>query len=466
MYRYVTRRLNFFSVETQFIQFVMGLFFRFASPPRSQASDLSAKRRIFVGRVEELCRLRELTRAYVKAERDGGLVLIQGHQGLGKSALLLHYVTSLAATSDGAPLTVWPIQGLDTGVSQPWGAWRTSWFLSLVEAAFLARGLSRRALHLLQDVVPQLDVGLMAQAGGGRGRDDGESNCGEEAEADRAMETIQAICDVMQLGVDALRDLGGGGRALMVIDDCHFLDALSLQAVHNVRARVTPLLLVVGLRPQSGERGAPDAQAAPGSSAVHSGVSAAGHSQHHAPALIFERHDATLQLSLCPFSKEEACELAHLRLASDGSLALDAPLPDDLEAALAAGGGHPLYVCEIILLWRAARRECCEAEGPGCDGPSSSMLRSLVSEGAGGHFIGLAGGCPSGLVHLVQVSHVVVGRARCNPPVIFARITRARTCGACAPLYHLLTTPRSQFRGRSASTLFRWTPGWPSRWPP
>lgn len=194
-----------------------------------------------VGREAEQAALAEALAA--PAAGRSATVVIEGAAGMGKS-LLMHELADQAAAQPGTlvlsgggdaieqstPYYGWrPIfERLFVSGERGGGEWRERLFDRLPPGA-------RPLAPLLNAVLP-LDLPdneLTAQLSG-------------EARQD----------NTHQLLVDLLREATGGRPGVLLFDDAHWLDSVSWTLIGRVRRNVTPLLLVVGMRPTGEEASA------------------------------------------------------------------------------------------------------------------------------------------------------------------------------------------------------------------
>jgi len=260
-----------------------------------------------VGRAAELAVLEERLLALEHGGR-GGAILIEGEPGIGKSRLLRHLVER------AQELGVRALVGAGDAIerSAAYHAWRP------VVARLLAgmRGGDAAALvdrlqHLAGDEAldgdllallnPLLPLALAESA---TTRDMAARSRGEGAR---------------ELMVRILRGVAARGPTLLVIEDAHWLDSASRELVEAVAQRVSPLLLVVGTRPQGAdERSWSALLGQPGAAHLRLDVLSPAESL----ALVCRR----LDVDLVP---EEVARFVHER-----------------------AGGHPLFVEELTYALR------------------------------------------------------------------------------------------------------------------
>jgi predicted ATPase/class 3 adenylate cyclase len=196
--------------------------------------------RAMLGRVDERAALAERLRAL--EEHTGGLVVVEGEPGIGKSRLLADLLERAHARG------VRTLAGAGDAIEQatPYYAWRSVFadLMGLVgidveerRRRVLARvqadpGMARLA-PLLNSVLP-LDLPdneLTAQLTG-------------EVRADNTRELL-----VQLLQPSSATRAGRAAPLLMVLDDAHWFDSASWALTRLVVARVRPLLLVLATRP-------------------------------------------------------------------------------------------------------------------------------------------------------------------------------------------------------------------------
>jgi class 3 adenylate cyclase len=199
----------------------------------------------FVGRVAEREGLKRLLDA-LQADRHGGVALVEGEAGIGKSRLLADLEAS--ARSAGVAWT-W-VDNVSYGKADPYRFGR-----SLAQAVADEHGIDSgsfvRQLLFTDDVDPR-DVRRWAGAIAAIAREAAFS--GWEAEAELVppdpAEVASAVRSLTRAYLERL--LEQDGPRVVVIDDLHWLDASSGGIFEEVVAvaRRGPLLVLVGSRPE------------------------------------------------------------------------------------------------------------------------------------------------------------------------------------------------------------------------
>lgn len=260
-----------------------------------------------VGRATELAVLEESLLALEHGGR-GGVIVVEGEPGIGKSRLLRHLVER------AQELGVRALVGAGDAIerSAAYHAWRP--VLSRLLAGMRggdAAALVDRLHHLsggepldpdlLALLNPMLPVALA------------------ESATTRDMTARSRGEGTRELLVRLLRGVAAQRPTLLVIEDAHWLDSASRELVEAVAQRVSPLLLVVGTRPQGGD-------------------------DRSWSSLLDQPGAAHLRLDV--LSPEESLALVCRRLEVD-------VVPEELARFIHdRAGGHPLFVEELTYALR------------------------------------------------------------------------------------------------------------------
>ncbi len=190
-----------------------------------------------IGRARER-RLLEQCLVRLEEKREGGLVLLEGEAGIGKSRLVSEFLEKAKR------LGITPLVGAGDAIEKhtPWFAWRpvVSGLLGAEGVQALARGepghfglkpgkehfASLLGVFLSMDI-PETEI--TAQVTG-------------QARNDTTKEMV----------VDMLAARAASGPLVVVLEDAHWFDSASWKLVAAVLRDVSPLLLVVTLRPDGG----------------------------------------------------------------------------------------------------------------------------------------------------------------------------------------------------------------------
>lgn len=176
----------------------------------------------FAGREAELS-------AIVDTLSTGGIMVVSGHAGAGKSRLL-------SEAEARSPIPVLSARAFRAQRERPWGLTGSLVWEALLSDVAVAHSLPDREAAALADVVPDL----------------GELRELPEPPADP--ETRRALARQ-----GAVRALGAASRRplAVMVDDVQWADATSLDFLHLVADRVPQLRLVVAYRPEEVDAGDP-----------------------------------------------------------------------------------------------------------------------------------------------------------------------------------------------------------------
>ena len=242
-----------------------------------------------VGRAAE----RQLLRESIDELRNGvgGVVVVRGDAGMGKSTLVAEFVKQARA----AGLLVAGGSGDSVFRAEPYRAWRSVLGAVLASSGGQVPEALQNFAPLVADVrgVVSADNAVTAQLTG-------------QARVEKTRDVIAQI----------LRDRVAQQPVCLVLEDAHWLDSLSLELALAVRHRVPQLLLVVATRPPASDAG---------------------------PALAqLIEHSATRVVDLSRLSFDDVHELMLRQLGV-------ASVPDALVRLVEErAAGYPLFVTELV----------------------------------------------------------------------------------------------------------------------
>ncbi|MEI7556465.1 adenylate/guanylate cyclase domain-containing protein [Candidatus Chlorohelix sp.] len=190
-----------------------------------------------VGRKKELEQLEEKLVA-LKTEKQGGVILIEGEAGIGKSRL----VQELILKAGEMRVTVFSGAGDSIEKSTPYYAWR-SIFSQLFDLEILAEPEDRRRhiLDLLElepdllKLAPLLNTVLMLDLP----ENEITNQLAGQARADN---TLHILLKVLEVSTTR-------SPKVVILEDAHWLDSLSWALAVQAKRELPHLLLVIALRP-------------------------------------------------------------------------------------------------------------------------------------------------------------------------------------------------------------------------
>ncbi|MSP93115.1 MAG: hypothetical protein EXR79_15165 [Myxococcales bacterium] len=193
-----------------------------------------------VGRQNEMRHLERMVND-LAFDRRGGIAIVEGEPGMGKSALL----ATLIDIAGGRSVTVTSGTGDNLDANSPWHAWSEP-LQRLLGVDSQASEPERRALvleHLERIGMLRPDVALLNPV---LGLDIAEE--GGVAELTGVVRHSRAADYAVELFSVATQ----GAPTLLVIDDVHWLDGSSWELLDVIQRRCPALLVVLGSRPIEG----------------------------------------------------------------------------------------------------------------------------------------------------------------------------------------------------------------------
>ncbi len=205
-------------------------------PIREHRRDPRERRDELFGREAELAQIRTAIDR-LATDGVGGVVVIEGEAGIGKSSLLSH----LRRQAEDLLLPVREGAGDPIDRGTPYHAWRDIVSGMLDLPAFADAGLrERRVAELLG---PDLaEMGPLLNAIVPLGLPDNETT--------RLLEGQNRTERTRSLVVRAIEHASGGGPYVILLEDGHWFDDASWELVHTVSSRTENVLLVVTTRPE------------------------------------------------------------------------------------------------------------------------------------------------------------------------------------------------------------------------